>query len=612
MGDDNTIGIGDWQVHRLDGVIRGPDGERRLRPKTMDVLLCLAASPGDVVTRDRLISEVWGRELISDEPLTTCIAELRRSLNDQRGSPRYIQTVPKRGYRLVAAVSSSSSQAGATAKAARPVEAEMAAAAQVEKLNARSAGTRLTKAGSIIGLIGLTAWLIIEALRMDAPPDTLSVDELGNEPSIAVLPFVSLSAEPDAIFFGAGIAEEILNGLTQIDGLRVTSRTSSFALKDRQLDVATIAERLGVSYILEGSVRRSGNTLRITAQLIDVASDSHVWSEVYEQESQEIFQIQRDISTRVTEALKLALNLSEKERLGIIGTTSASAYDYYLRGRQLIPRRTTVSLEKAAENFEAAIAIDAEFAQAHLGLADTYLLLTDYNDSPDTQWMERSLVAVHEALRLDPELGEAYATLGAVRHEQRDYDGAEAAFLEAVARAPNYPTTYHWYGFFLYDTAQQVKADKYLRMALRQDPLSSALQYGLGANLVAMGQFEEAEQGYQALLGVDPEFAWAYEGMAELNWHGRGRLDLAVDWYQRAVRYDRILPIDLPWSHRCFWIWATNPRLCAGSTMPSTWRRSLRWSGCIRRWLMLIRTKARQRSKPRRRYSRCSPPTWSR
>jgi TolB-like protein/DNA-binding winged helix-turn-helix (wHTH) protein/Tfp pilus assembly protein PilF len=551
VGDRPDLTIGEWEVNRVDGRISRSGESLRLRPKTMEVLLCLASRPDELVERDEIIARVWGRELVTDEPLTTCIAELRRSLGDKASHPRYIQTVPKRGYRLVAEVGDGSAVASpgsAAPLATATVAAEPSHSAQASSSAAVSPAsprrtTRWLVVVAALGaafMLGEVSWFFLgDRQGVEEAAEEGVVEPLSAEPPvIAVLPFLNMSPDPNNAFFCDGIAEEILNSLTQIDGLRVRSRTSSFALKARNLDVAEIAERLQVTHILEGSIRRSGEQLRISAQLINVNADTPVWSEVFDKSLENVFEVQGDIATRVSAALEIALDLEQQQKLGRVGTVNTEAYELYLRGRQLLARRTTAGITKAAENFTRAVALDPGYAQAYLGLADAYLLLPQYNDLPGAHYLEQALEAINRALEIDPDFGEAYATLGSVREELGQFEAAEQAFKVALERAPRYATTYHWYGFMLYRTGRQEEADRMLRLAIEQDPLSNLLSYGLSANLLAMGRFDEAEARYNQIIDRDPEFSWAYEGLGELYWNGRGRLDLAAEAYQRAIRYD--------------------------------------------------------------------------
>ncbi|UCG74050.1 MAG: winged helix-turn-helix domain-containing protein [Chromatiales bacterium] len=516
--------IGDWEVRQFEGVIRGPEGEQRLRPKSMDVLVCLASRPGDIFERDEIIAAVWGRELISDEPLTACIAELRRVLGDRRDRPSYIQTVPKRGYRLVASVSTPAAATGTDSGDAK-APAEPAAAP-------RRSHARVLAAVIVAVLLGAIAYFWPQ--QVDDQRPFVATEGI----AIAVLPFENLSPDPEDTFLGDGLAEEILSSLTDLEGLRVTSRTSSFALAKQGLDVPELATRLDVSHILEGSVRRSGERLRITAQLIEVANDTRLWSEVFEAGAGDIFRIEREIAIRVADELQLRFRLPDASQPASVGTSNAEAYDWYLRGRDLLARRTTESLGKAIESFRLAHDLDTRFARAYVGLADAYLLMRDYNDRPSEGYLRKALRAADAALRLNPELGEAWTTLGAIRHEELDFAGAEEAFQRALELAPQHPKTLHWYGYYLYDTARQDEADRLLRAALERDPLSPILNYAVATNLIVMREFDAAEAGFRSIMKSDAEFAWAYEGMAELNWRGRNRLPEAIEWYRRAIAYD--------------------------------------------------------------------------
>ncbi len=523
-----TLVIGEWEVDPISGQIRRSDEIRHLRPKAMAVLECLADAKGELLERDVIIARVWNRALVTDEPLTTCIAELRRVLGDEASEPRYIQTVPKRGYRLVATLA-------AIDESADQVSETVAAAGNTQQ-KLRFAWLVLPVAA--LALLAYWAGSSMTGMDPSPPGDSVTDNSPAEPPTIAVLPFLNISSDPENDYIGEGIAEEILNSLTKISDLRVRSRNSSFALQGRNIDISTIAERLKVSYILEGSVRRSSDMLRITAQLIDVEADAHIWSEVFEKDPQNIFEVQGEIATRISDVLEIALDLDQQKQLSDVGTTNKEAYEHYLWGRQLLARRTTISITTAVDVFSRALELDPNYAQAYLGIADANLLLPQYNDLPDADYYESGLEAVNIALQLDPELGEAYPTLGSIREELHDFAGAEEAFEIALTRAPRFATTYHWYGFLLYAMARQEDAHEMLLLAIEQDPLSNLLSYGLSANLVAMGRFDEAEARYRKIIESDPEFSWAYEGMGELNWNGRGQLDAAAEWYEIAIRYD--------------------------------------------------------------------------
>jgi TolB-like protein/DNA-binding winged helix-turn-helix (wHTH) protein/Tfp pilus assembly protein PilF len=552
-----TLKIGEWQVDPIDGQIRRDDEIRRLRPKAMGVLCCLAETPGELVTRDTIIDNVWGRQLISDEPLTTCIAELRRGLDDSATSPRFIQTVPKRGYLLVAEVTLLADEENTLATATLTAAATGAQGDPAEALTPQLAATGQTRSATtpklpqLLWVVGIVVAALVLILYWNpqlvgpglttTPPPTHAAPQAAQPrpvPTIAVFPFLNLTPDPANDYFGDGLAEEILNSLTHIEGLRVRSRTSSFALKNQNLGARQIAQRLQVTHILEGSVRRNGDRLRISAQLIDVNTDTHIWSEVFEKQLAHSFEIQGEIATRVSDSLELALDLEAQRKLADVGTTNMAAYNLYLQGRQLIALRSSSSVISAIDVFTKALTLDSNYAQAYLGLADANLLAPLYNDYPGANYFEKALTAVETALRLSPDYGEAYATLGAIHEELGQFVAAETAFKVALERAPRYPTTYHWYGFMLYTTARQEEADQMLRLAIAQDPLSHLISYALSGNLVAMGRIDEAETHYRATIAADPTFFWAYEGMGELNWNGRGDLAAAARWYRKASDFD--------------------------------------------------------------------------
>jgi TolB-like protein/DNA-binding winged helix-turn-helix (wHTH) protein len=403
-------------------VLRGPEGEIRLRPKSYSLLLYLVRHQGRLATRQELHEALWGHLAVTDDSLTQCLVEIRRALG--KDGRRIVQTVPRRGYLFEAPVTrlpADDLQDSGSSATVRVAEEDRAADAGDDRevdLPASGSpppsprGALLTT--GILAATAVAAMLVVWMAAHREPvapgsPDPV-VQRLPN--SIAVLPFVDMSADKDQEYFGDGIAEEILNLLAQSPGLKVVARTSSFTFKNQSADIPTISRQLGVTHVLEGSVRNSGNRMRITAQLITAADGTHLWSQSYDRELGDLLGVQREIAAAVAGALKTSL-LGD----GLSGPASvidARAYDYYLRGRFLFHRRDPGDLDRAREQLESAVALDPGYAQAWADLSGVYNAQMYSGEIPWEIGMQRRREAAEQALALDPRLPEAHLRAGRV------------------------------------------------------------------------------------------------------------------------------------------------------------------------------------------------------
>ncbi|MCH7508600.1 MAG: hypothetical protein IIB68_01995 [Proteobacteria bacterium] len=287
-----------------------------------------------------------------------------------------------------------------------------------------------------------------ELVRAATEAVTEQVSEPGKsetaEKSIAVLPFINMSDDPGNEYFSDGISEELLNVLIKVEGLRVVSRTSSFAFKGKDISIPEIARKLNVDHILEGSVRKAGNTVRVTAQLIDVRTDSHLWSGTYDRELEDIFAIQDEISGQIVQALKVALGAGEQEAMAHARkpTENLAAYELYLRGRYFWQRRGEDNIRRAIDLFEQATELDPQFARAWSSLAAAHITLPTYSDALEDEQFPLAVSAAQKALMLDDTLAEAYAVLGDVARTDRKWTEAEAHYLRAIASEPKNSTAH--------------------------------------------------------------------------------------------------------------------------------------------------------------------------
>ena len=354
----------------------------------------------------------------------------------------------------------------------------------------------------IIGVLVIALGIAVSTHQWTAgtPEGSTAATAEDSDQSIAVLPFVNMSDDADNEYFSDGISEELLNVLVRIDGLRVASRTSSFAFKGKDTSIPNIAESLGVAHILEGSVRKAGNTVRVTAQLIDARTDTHLWSETYDRKLEDIFAIQDEISSHIVAALKVALGTGSSGAIDLVQqpTDNLDAYQNYLRGRYLWQRRGEDNIRNAIEAFEKAIELDPKFARAWSSLAAAHTTLPTYSDaSPEVHYALATFNA-HKALSLDDTIAEAYAVLAEEARGKMRWSEAEKLYKKAIASEPKNSTSYLWYGEHLLCVGRTKAALEIGLIAYRLDPLHPGTNQVLGEMYEAVADIESMEKSSNA------------------------------------------------------------------------------------------------------------------
>jgi TolB-like protein/Flp pilus assembly protein TadD len=344
----------------------------------------------------------------------------------------------------------------------------------------------------------------VESARQEGRSQALA--ESYGEKSIAVLPFVDMSAAGDQEYMSDGIAEELLNLLAKIPQLRVISRSSAFSFKDKDIDIPTIAEQLNVAHILEGSVRKAGERIRITAQLIEARSDTHLWSKTYDRVLDDIFAIQDEIAEEVVVELKFTL-LGETPT---VHKTDPEAYDEYLLAQHLMHQRTKASIEQAARHFERAVELDPDYAPAHAGSAIAWMLLQDSNKTYGDMTLEESVAraspSAERALELDPGLAEAHAAMGFIHYQQQFYEEAQSQWDRALELNPNYAMVHMWRGILMSALGRYQDKLESTRAAAELDPLSTVALNNYMITLFARGQYDEVNRIMQRIKAIAPQF----------------------------------------------------------------------------------------------------------
>ena len=524
---DTPFTVGDWLVDPLANELHRDAATVKLEPKVMRVLCTLAERPGTVVAREELESRVWAGMVVTSDAVTNTIIKLRKVFGDDSRHPSYIETISKTGYRLIAEVGP-----GPTAKLAPGNP-------------------------SILNMLRPARWLVplmaASLLGFWLASQDHGVRDVRPEQSrrVAVLPFENLSADPRQDYFADGITEDLITDLSKVSGLEVIARNSAFAYKGSREREQAIAADLGVAYLLKGSVRRSGDRIRINARLTDGRDGDNLWADRYDSQIEDVFDIQDEITTRIVTALEVEIAPKDRSRVGQRETASVGAYDALLRGLDHFGRRSPENNRLAKQHYEQAIALDPGFARAYAGLAMVYARdATDgWDPNPEIALSKASELA-EKAQRLDPSLPQAYFVEGllelfrgnheaafrnaehaisikpsyadayALRAWIQHFDGriAEglASMKQAVRLNPRIPSVYRLLrGTLYYAQADLEHALADLEAAVEVNPNYQNLRIWLAAAYAAAGRIDEAQWQSSEILALHPEFSasqslWAF------------------------------------------------------------------------------------------------------
>lgn len=542
--------IGDWLVDPAVGCLTRDGRSVKLEPKVMDLLVHLAQQRGKVLSREELEEAVWSGTVVGYDALTSAIIKLRKAFDDDSRHPWLIETVPKRGYRLIAPVTEAGAamspepvvEAVPTTLPPAPVAEASAAPPPAMPLPAGQSRRRLAAVALAAAAAVLASLVILWFAPDRAPPGTDPATVPTPSVSIAVLPFANLSGDPDFEYFSDGITEDITTDLSKVSSLLVIARNSAFAYKAQPLSLKSVAEALGVRYVLEGSVRRAGDDIRINAKLIDAETGSHLWVERYDRHIQDIFAVQDDVTRNIVTALALTLTDEERKRVARRYTKSVEAYDLFLRGQSFYARSTEEDNAHARRLFLRAIEIDPAFARAHAALALTHTEAFRYgwgadparsirqagaraqqavalDDSiPQTLWAlgyfhvvnrqyDEGAAAAGRAIALDPNNADAHLTLAFARVYQNRPQEAIALVRKAMRLNPHYPSQYPAIlGRAYYHLGQYEQAAEALRHAVELNPIRTAPRLYLVLSYVAQGKLEEARWEVSEILVNNPGF----------------------------------------------------------------------------------------------------------
>jgi TolB-like protein/DNA-binding winged helix-turn-helix (wHTH) protein len=507
--------FGIFEVDLKSSELRKAGMRQKLAGQPFQVLQALLECPGEVVPREQLRALLWPDHTLVDYDLALkkAVNRLREVLGDSADSPRFIETVPRQGYRFLAQV--------------QGIETPHASPAFKTRVHWKLA-VGLTCAIAAALLLGLNVGkLRIRIFANSGPPEIRS---------IAVLPLENLSKDPGQDYFSDGITDALTTNLAQIGSLRVISRTSAMQFRGNKETLPQIGRDLNVDAIVEGTVARAENRVRITAQLVEAGSDRHLWARSYERDLKDVLALQDEVARDIAEEIRIKLTPKERTLLTRVHAIDPEAHDDYLRGRFWWSKRTAEGEWKGLDYFQKAVAKDPNYALGYAGVADSYVVLGHHGRLPPKEALPKAKEAAMKALEIDPTLAEAHTSLAIVKLAYDwNWSGAEREFKEAIALNPNYPTAHHWYSHYLVPMGRLDEAVRELERARELDPFSPPINDFLGMTLYFARRYDDAIRQFRRAVEMHPETAELHDQIADV-FEQQNRLADAFAERQQAVR----------------------------------------------------------------------------
>jgi len=540
LGSKRLYEFGPYRLDKQKGQLWRDGQTVSLTTKSLEILACLVENAGSVVSKDQLMETLWPDSYVEEGNLTQNVFLLRKALGETARDHNYVVTVPGRGYRFAAEVreianGNGTSHAVAPLEPAPPPEIDVAIPEQPLRTSRRN--WLWIVAGFLV--VASAAFAGYRSWQSHRRPSHQRV-------VLAVLPFVNLTGDASQEYLSDGLTEEMIAQLGRLDPQRlgVIARTSVMGYKNGQLRLDQIGKELGADYVLEGSVRRDSQQVRITAQLIQLKDQTHVWARQYDRELNNLLVLQGAIAQEI--AAEIQRTLGDRSAMHWAHRASASprtyeAYDLYLKGRYFWNKRTRQGFEQAIGCFQQAVAKDPDFASAYAGLADSYVLMSAYSLAPISDTMTKARTAAQRALQLDDSLAEAHTSLALIA-QNYDWDWATAGreYQRAIQLDPNYPTAHHWYAEHLALEGHFEEAMPEIERARRLDPLSLIIATDQAAILYFSRQYDRAIERFRTVLDMEPNFPRAH--MLIYAYVEKGRFADALADAEVWGRYE-----DTPW-----------------------------------------------------------------
>jgi len=489
----SVVRFGPFELEARAGELRRAGRRVRLQEQPLQILIALLERPGDLVTREELQRRLWpdGTFVGFDDGLNTAVMRLRGALGDGAERPRYVETVPRRGYRFVGVVG--------------PPQPEQAASAPSES----TAVPRIAHRGRVMATAGVIAVVLLGVLAQRfrwGQPGTLAAVR-----SIAVLPLENLSNDAGQDAFADAMTDELITSLAGISSLRVISRGSVMQFRHAKAPLPEIGRRLGVDALVEGTVVRDGERVRVTAQLIEAAADRHLWADSYERDLRDVLTLQREVAAAIADEIRANLTTRERARLTTPMSIAPESYLAFIRGRSYWNQRTESALLKGIEAFRQAVDLDPNAANAYAGLALCYTALGYGSYLAPSVAFEAASAAARKGLALDPALAEAEAALAYVAlYYDWQFADADRRFRHALDLDPASVTAHDWYSVYLTAMGRFDQARTEIRRAQELDPLSPAVATDVGFGAYYAGRYGEAVADLRSTLDINPSFPLAH------------------------------------------------------------------------------------------------------
>lgn len=506
MSRSEAARFGRFELDSRTGELRKDGIRLRLQGQPIEVLAILLEQPGELVTREQLRARLWDSDTFVDfeHGLNAAVNKLRVALNDSAEQPAYIETIPRRGYRFIGPIDQPEPLAIRTDAPAKPVTTR------------RVASPILAWLAGLVALALIVGWGAGMRWGRSLPPGP---GDSGARVMLAVLPFENYSGDPDQDYFSDGLTEEMISELGQLDSPRlgVIARTSVMGYKQKPRTISQIRRDLAVEYVLEGSVRRAGDRVRISAQFIRASDETHLWARSYDRDVDDVLPLQTEIARAITAEIQPLLPRPVGTKQTAIKRIGAEAYEAVSKGRYLLERRTADAIRNAEQHFQRAIALEPTYALAYVGLADSHMLAITYADAPANAAMTQARSAVTKALALDEQLPAAHAWMGMIMTEYDwDWEGAERKFRRAIELNPSFAYAHKLYAEHLSYVGRFEEAIAEARLARQLDPLSVVANSLVGLILYRAQRYHEALEALKRALELDPNHPMAYlpQGLA--------------------------------------------------------------------------------------------------